>query len=50
MKLDELSKKELVELLWDALRMEACVTKLKACRIVVVHKSDIQKMVDRIKP
>lgn len=34
--------------IWDALRLEACNTGLKAQRIVLVHKSDIVKAVKRL--
>ena len=48
----ELSIEELENLtdkLWDALRLEACATKLNAHRIVMIHKSDIKNALNRIK-
>ena len=44
----EILHSEAVNRLWDALRMEACSTKLKAQRIVVVHKEDISRALKRM--
>jgi len=43
-----MDKKELTTLIWNELRQIACATKLSAHRIVMVHESDIKKLVDKL--
>lgn len=44
----KVSHSELTNRLWDALRLEACSTGLKAQRIVMVNKEDISKALRRL--
>ena len=43
-----MERDKITKLLWDELRLIACSTGLKAQRIVLVHESDIKKLVDKI--
>lgn len=46
--MNEIKILEISNALWDALRMECCVTKLNAHRIVMVNKEDVIAAVKRV--
>lgn len=43
-----MSKDEITQLIWNELRLIACSTGLNAKRIVLIHESDIKKLVDKL--
>lgn len=42
------NKNELVNLLWDELRLQCCASKLEAKTIIQLKKHDVFKVVDKL--